>query len=189
MNKNRPHIIIDAQEPRSPGDTPQRRSSFEPQRFEDGIDPHGIPSRESVALQHNPYANMIAVSNNGVSPHLPFRDWMLRGVVGGVGKMLAWPFQLVRDIINGIAFAILGIAKVLLMIILIPSAIILGLQIAASQSSEADIQTNAASATGSLGSVGAGVWQGLFGPETEAKPVTEKQNQEEDTAKASRSSS
>lgn len=169
------------------GEYPPSQHSFESQRLGIGGSPHGSPMRDQITVPHNPYANMIAVSNNGVSPHLPFREWMLRGVVGGIGKLLAWPFQLVRDIISAIAIGVIGVVKVVLMIVLVPSAILIGLQIAATQSKEASIGDNAQSATSSLGAVGQGAWNGLFGEEAKTEPSPSQEG--ESAAKPSRSAS
>lgn len=55
----------------------------------------GIPMVPGMPL---PQAGQtITVNMNAPSPHLPMKEWMLRGVVGGIGHVLAFPFLLIRD--------------------------------------------------------------------------------------------
>lgn len=108
------------------------------------------------------YNQMIAIGN--ASPHLPFKDWMARGVVSGLGRLVAWPFKLIGDIVQAIAMAIIGILKMILIIILIPSAIIIGLKIAAMQQEEDTIRGSAAAAVEGVVEAGDGAYNGRKTP-------------------------
>lgn len=109
------------------------------------------------------YNQMISIGQ--ASPHLPFRDWLARGVVSALGNLLAWPFRMMGEIAQSIAMAMIGILKVILMLVLIPSAIIIGLKIAAAQQEEDSIRGSAAAAVESVTEAGEGAYYGREDPE------------------------
>ena len=112
------------------------------------------------------YNQMIAIGQ--ASPHLPFRDWLARGVVSAIGRMLAWPFKLVGDILHSIAMAVVGIVKMIFIIVLIPSMLILGLKIAAMQQEEESVRGSAAAAAEGVMEAGKGAINGREGASNEA---------------------
>lgn len=79
-----------------------------------------------------PTGQVINVSMNAPSPHLGFKEWMARGVVGGIGHAAAWPFVLVAKTVEGIALGIVDIFKSLIkwaiILVLAPTLILVGIR-------------------------------------------------------------
>lgn len=92
-----------------------------------------------------PTGQVINVSMNAPSPHLSFKEWMARGVVGGIGGALTWPFRFVGNVIEEIAKAIVGVLKWAIIVILLPALAIVGFKLAGKLTSSATIEDGAAS--------------------------------------------
>lgn len=78
-----------------------------------------------------PGGQTISVTMNAPNPHLSFKEWAARGVVGGIGRFAAWPFKLVGGVIETAAQGIVTILLKLLMwiaiLILAPTLIYAGM--------------------------------------------------------------
>lgn len=59
------------------------------------------------------------VTNHNI--HLSFKEWILRGLVGSIGQALAFPFRLIGDAVTGLVMGAIGIIKVALMAIILPT--------------------------------------------------------------------
>lgn len=79
-----------------------------------------------------PTGQVINVSMNAPSPHLGFREWMARGVVGGIGHAAAWPFVLVAKTVEGVALGVVDIVKSLIkwavILVLAPTLVLMGIR-------------------------------------------------------------
>lgn len=102
-----------------------------------------------VGEHATPTGQIINVSMNAPSPHLEFKDWMARGVVGGVGKVAAWPFRLVGMTLESTALAIVdvfkSVIKTALIVVLIPTLFLVGIRLMNKMSESATIEGGAAS--------------------------------------------
>ncbi len=92
-----------------------------------------------------PTGQVINVSMNAPSPHLTFKEWMARGVVGGIGGALTWPFRFVGNVLEEIAKAIVGVLKWAIIVILLPALAIVGFKLAGQLTSSETIEDGAAS--------------------------------------------
>lgn len=91
-----------------------------------------------------PTGQVINVSMNAPSPHLTFKEWMARGVVGGLGNFAAWPFRFVGAILHDIARAIIAIIKWALLLILLPTMLIMGVKMANQMQNSKSIEEGSA---------------------------------------------
>ena len=122
--------------------TPAARTAvaMPPQRIDADV-PAGV-HQDSLTQAMVPFAGShlvptgqtINVSMNAPSPHLPFKEWVARGMVGGVGHFAAWPFRLVAMTLEGAALAIVDIGKtvlkMILIAVLIPAMLVIGIRLA-----------------------------------------------------------
>jgi hypothetical protein len=79
---------------------------------------------------HLPTGQSINVSMNAPSPHLSFKEWMQRGIVGGLGNAAAWPFRLVAKMVEEVFRVIINLFGKLILFVLLPTALILGYKMA-----------------------------------------------------------
>lgn len=91
-----------------------------------------------------PMGQTINVVMNAPSPHLSFKEWMARGMVGGVGKVAAFPFRLVGVVMEGTANAVVTIVKMAIIIILVPTLLMLGIALHQRLSSNGSVEAGAA---------------------------------------------
>ena len=91
-----------------------------------------------------PTGQQINVSMNAPSPHLPFREWVLRGVVAGAGNAAAWPFRMVAGLVDHAARTIINLLGKLVMFVLLPAALILGIQMARKMAHAGSVEAGAA---------------------------------------------
>lgn len=113
------------------------------------IDPQGRALLGQLTSQHMqqgviPTGQTINVNMNTPSPHLSFKEWMARGVVGGIGKVLAFPFKLVGTGMEAAVTGIVSIIKIAVIVVMIPTLIWLGLKLQASLSTSQSIEEGAA---------------------------------------------
>lgn len=64
--------------------------------------------------------------NVNTNTQLSTKDWLIRSVLGAIGKALAFPFRLLAAIVETIFEAIIGILKIAAIVILVPTLIWLG---------------------------------------------------------------
>lgn len=101
-----------------------------------GIFPAGVYQQEMNQMM--PFAGQnvlptgqsINVSMNAPSPHLSFKEWMQRGVVGGLGNAVAWPFRLVAKMVEEVFRVIINLFGKLILFVLLPTALIIGYKMA-----------------------------------------------------------
>ncbi len=82
-----------------------------------------------MAAMGAPHAQQINVVTNNAAMNLPFKEWLLRGLVGGVGRAAAWPFALAGRLVEKIFGAVIGFVKIAALIIMVPTLIWLGLML------------------------------------------------------------
>lgn len=114
----------------------------------------------------------ITVNMNAPSPHLPMKEWMLRGVVGGLGHVLAFPFLLIRDAVQHsmkLVFKAIGI-------LLIPTLLMAGCQlrymVERANSGEQGAQTVIEQGRHVLRGIGKGASSDLDAPKAKVKDAT-----------------
>lgn len=73
-----------------------------------------------------PTGQTISVNMNAPNPNLTLKEWMVRGVVGGVGRVVSWPFRLVGLVFEGIAHGVIKVVTWAMIIILVPTMLMLG---------------------------------------------------------------
>lgn len=112
---------------------------------------------------------VINMAFNTPSPHLTFKEWMARGVVGGIGKVLAFPFAFIGNIINAIGLAAVGLLKMIALIILVPTLLWLGIMLMHKLSQTESIEEGAAMIATDAKRAASGVGEGLT-REIPAKP-------------------
>lgn len=105
--------------------------------------------------------NISVVTNHNI--HLPFKEWMLRGVVGSIGGLLAFPFRVVGNAINSIVEGVIGIVKFAIIIILAPTLAWLGIQLLGQMTEEESIESGTATIVQNAGKVATGIGKGLDG--------------------------
>lgn len=103
--------------------------------------------------------NINVVTNHNL--HLPFKDWMARGVVGGVGSVLAFPFKLVGDIISALANGILSLVKMAVMVVLFPTLLWMGYQLQQSMQEEESVEDGTAAIVDHAEDVVSGIGKGI----------------------------
>lgn len=118
-----PHQSRDTMTTSSPG-VPQRIDADMPA----GVHQESLVQAMSPfsSTHHLPGGQVINVAMNAPSHHLPFKEWMLRGVVGGLGQLAAWPFRLVGGLIESLGEALIGILKTLAIVVLLPVMLLVG---------------------------------------------------------------
>lgn len=94
-----------------------------------------------------PTGQIINVSMNAPNPNLEFKEWMARGVVGGIGKVAAWPFKLIGMTIESVALGIVDVLKTILkwalILVLAPLLIMAGIRMMNQVSDSATIEEGA----------------------------------------------
>lgn len=139
------------------GIAPVDERSVEVQGETDAYGNHSIGGQ----LPGGPSLNVI--TNHNV--HLSRKEWLFRGVVGAVGNALAWPFRLFADLVGyllkGIIGAVIGVVKVALIIIAVPTLLWLGLQVLEMARSAESAEDGAAMVTEQAGALASGVSKGL----------------------------
>jgi glycerol-3-phosphate acyltransferase PlsY len=114
----------------------------------------------------------INMSFNAPSPHLTFKEWMARGVVGGVGHVFAFPFVFSGKIITAAGTAAVELLKMAVLIILIPTLLWMGFMLFQKVSQSQSIEEGAAMIVTDAKKVGTGVSNGIS---SEAKPTPKPQ--------------
>ena len=99
--------------------------------------------------------------------HLPFKDWLLRGILGSVGSLFAFPFRVVGNAINGLVDGVIGIVKMAIILILAPTLIWLGMQLLAEMKEQESIEAGTATVVDHAGSMVSGIGKGLDGKKGE----------------------
>ncbi len=107
-----------------------------------------------------PGGNSLNVVTNH-NTHLTRKEWIVRGVLGALGRAAAWPFKLVGDLISqllgGIIAAVLGILKLALIIIAVPTLLWLGFMLLEQLQGAESIDEGAGIVVDNAGSVANGV--------------------------------
>lgn len=107
--------------------------------------------------------NVNVTTNHNI--HLSRKEWMFRGIVGTLGNAVAWPFrfvaEIIKEIVLGIIGMVLGIVKVAVLIVAIPTLIWLGLQLQAHLQSAESVEEGTVMVTDQAGQFADGVSKGL----------------------------
>lgn len=82
--------------------------------------------------------NINVITNHNI--HLERNEWLFRGVVGGIGKVLAFPFRLLEKMITSIFEAIFGMLKTAIIILLVPTLIWAGIILQQKMSQQENIE-------------------------------------------------
>lgn len=121
----------------------------------------GSEQQASVALPTG--QNINVVTNHNI--HLPFKEWMLRGVVGGIGSVFAFPFRLIGDaitsIVQGIIGGIIGIVKLAIIVILLPTLAWLGIVLMGEMQEQESVEEGSAALVDHAGDFITGVSNGV----------------------------
>jgi hypothetical protein len=112
---------------------------------------------------------VINMAFNAPSPHLTFKEWMARGVVGGFGKVLAFPFTLAGSMLTSAGNAIVDLVKMAVLIILIPTLLWMGFMLYQKVSKSQSIEEGTAMIVTDAKRIGTGVSNGIA-TDTSAKP-------------------
>ncbi len=91
-----------------------------------------------------PTGQTINVSMNAANPHLSFKEWAGRGIVGAIGHAAAWPFRLCAGIVEDIARSIVALLGKLVLFVLLPTALIMGYKLAMSMQETSSVEDGAA---------------------------------------------
>lgn len=136
---------------------PQDDRSVEVQGQEDAYGNHVIGGQLPGG------SNLNVITNHNV--HLSRREWLFRGVVGAFGNACAWPFRLFADLVGyllkGVIGAVIGVLKVALIIIAVPTLLWLGLQVLEMVQSADNVEDGAAMVTEQAGEFASGVNKGV----------------------------
>lgn len=103
--------------------------------------------------------NLNVVTNHNT--HLSRKEWIVRGIVGALGNAVAWPFRLIGDLISqllgGIIAALLGILKIAIIIIAVPTLLWLGFLLLEQMQSAESVEEGAGIVVDNAGSLADGV--------------------------------
>ena len=99
--------------------------------------------------------------NTNHNIHLSFKEWMLRGVVGGVGSVLAFPFRLVGEMLRALGEGLIKIVTALVLILLVPTFIWLGIMLKEEMSTYDNVEDGTAAMVDHAGEFADGVGKGL----------------------------
>lgn len=102
----------------------------------------------------------ISVNVAAASPHLPFGEWIKRGILAALGNGLLFFPRLFGRLFEALLMGILGIAKAAAIIVLIPTLIWAGYQLQQHLSKADSVREGAASATVQGGEVLKGIAEG-----------------------------
>ena len=105
--------------------------------------------------------NINVVTNHNI--HLPFREWLLRGLIGSFGTALAFPFRLFGDAVSSVVQGAIGIIKIGIIIVLIPTLIWLGIELQQMMQEQESVEAGAAEIVNQAGQVVDGVSRGISG--------------------------
>ena len=106
--------------------------------------------------------NINVVTNT--NQHLPFREWLIRGLLGSVGNALAFPFRLIGTAISAIVTGVIGIVKIAVIIVLIPTLIWLGIMLQQNMQSQESVESGTAEMVNQAGKVVDGIEKGISNP-------------------------
>lgn len=128
-----------------------------------------------------PTGQVINVSMNAPNPNLEFKEWMARGVVGGIGKLAAWPFKLIGMTVESIALGIVDIFKTILkwalILVLAPLLIMAGIrmmdQVSESDTIEEGARTVIHDGRHAVNGIGKGLTEELPPEKKAARPPAE----------------
>lgn len=112
---------------------------------------------------------VINMAFNTPSPHLTFKEWMARGVVGGIGKVLAFPFAFAGNMITAAGNAVIGLVKMAILIVLVPTLLWLGVMLYQKVSKAQSIEEGTAMIVTDAKKVGNGIGNSISS-ETPATP-------------------
>lgn len=102
----------------------------------------------------------ISVNVAAASPHLPFGEWVKRGVLSALGNGLMFFPRLLGRLIEALLMGVLGIFKAAIIIVLIPTLIWAGYLLQQKLSHAASVREAATSATVQGGEVLKGIADG-----------------------------
>lgn len=91
-----------------------------------------------------PTGQTISVNMNAPNPNLTLKEWIVRGALGGVGRVFAWPFRLVGMVFEGIAHGVIKVVTWAMIIILVPTMLMLGGRLEKHMEQQKSIQSGAA---------------------------------------------
>ena len=103
----------------------------------------------------------INMSFNTPSPHLTFKEWMARGVVGGIGQIFAFPFVFCGKMITAAGTAVVDIIKMAIVVILVPTLLWMGYMLYQKVSQSQSIEEGAAIIVSDAKKVGNGISNGV----------------------------
>lgn len=153
--------------------------NFPPGIYKDSVSQAMAPFMGSNAL---PTGQTINVSMNAPSNNLTFKEWALRGVVGGLGNAAAWPFRFLAGLAEDIARMLANLVGKIVMILLIPTALIVGYQMAMKVSKTESIEQGASDIAHNGRHAAKGFWSGL----TDDLPAEEKAKKDKEEKKKDR---
>lgn len=122
-----------------------------------------------VATPMHGNQNINVTTNQNI--HLERKEWIFRGIIGGIGNVLAFPFRLIADVITGIAMSILGLIKMAAIVVLFPTLIWAGFQLMQIVSEQDSIEGGAKVIAENAGEAAKGIGSAITSSEeTEEKP-------------------
>lgn len=102
----------------------------------------------------------ISVNVSSASPHLPMGEWIKRGILSALGNGLMFFPRLLGRLFEALLMGVLGIVKVAVIIVLVPTLIWAGYHLQQHLSNSGSVREGAASATVQGGEVLKGIVDG-----------------------------
>lgn len=102
----------------------------------------------------------ISVNVSSASPHLPMGEWIKRGILAALGNALLFFPRLLGRLFEALLMGVLGIAKVAVIIMLVPTLIWAGYHLQQHLANADSVREGAASATVQGGEVLKGIVEG-----------------------------
>lgn len=115
---------------------------------------------------------VINMAFNAPSPHLTFKEWMARGVVGGIGHVAAFPFVFIGKMITSAGEAVIGLVKLAVLIVMIPTLLWLGIMLYQKVSKAQSIEEGTAMIVTDAKRVGTGISEGVSKDTAPTPPPT-----------------
>ena len=105
--------------------------------------------------------NINVVTNHNI--HLPFKEWILRGIVGSLGAVLAFPFRVIGNAVNTLVEGVIGIIKIAIIIVLAPTLAWLGFMLLGEMQEQDSVEGGTAAIVEHAGDVASGIGKGIDG--------------------------
>lgn len=120
----------------------------------------GDASSQSLSSVTPMNGQHISVNVTSADPNLSLGEWIRRGVLSALGNGLLFPFRLLGKLIEGVMMGVLGIVRVAILIVLVPTLIWAGIMLQQHLSKADSVREGAASATVQGGEVLKGLSDG-----------------------------